>query len=109
MIARKLTCLVLAFVFALGMFIPATAGDTPPPGTDDNSIHPWDNNDGFSSHGGHTEVYSYPSVIFLIGPMHSAVWVFVRQNDKSTAPPVVSTRNTDRTPLRAQSTRNVRR
>jgi hypothetical protein len=109
MIARKLTCLFLAVVFALAMVVPATAGDTPPPGSDDKNVHPWDNNDGFGARGGPLEVYSRPIIIFAFGYSRPAVMLFSKSGSRISPEPWTITRTPERTPLRVAATRNARR
>ena len=109
MIARKLICLLMAFVFALAVSVPALAGDTPPPGTDDYSIHPWDTSDGLGAGGGHTEVYSHFIVVPVFCHFPSTFLFLVSKADSRPSPSVTSTETPERRPLRAASTRTFRR
>lgn len=85
MIARKLMCLVLAVTFLL-VAVPVTmAGDTPPPGTDDHSIHPWDNNDGHAS-GGPVEVVTRPWSFFWFGSTGQLFWVTFNRSAPTETP-----------------------
>ena len=100
MIARKLVCLLLAAIFALATVPVTLAGDTPPPGIDDHSIHPWDNNDGYGATGGPAEVSTRPVIFFWFGQTGQVFWVTLqrveRSAEKNTASRTLTRQNRNR-------------